>query len=583
MSMGDIGGMVTGAAQAGVGAMQGMGEMFMQFLNWIRTEDIGKELKSTGKDAAGNFDTKFGSQMDTSEQRLNSLIGMGKESFDKSSEYLRKGKDEAISQYSGLPGYAQSMGTALTNKVDKQVGRSTKQAQENVDTTMATGLESLMRLRNEGTKMLSNIQTQGSDILSKIRSSGSEVAGESVGGLRVASKRSAQEYEAKARLSGIATDEDIALQKRSIEEGTNREVSGVWNKAMTDISDKVAVISSKNLETYTGYAANLQNILGQNEANFTASVLRAREGVTGAMMDGARIKAEVGMGIMNTVTGVMEFASKGIADVIGRESEMQAANEQNRNTYNVGVQQALVGLDQVRVQGLQYSTDTWLNSVYQSAGVRAGFSLVFPNISASMAGGFNTMASAFNQMSQPGAPGQKTGVSATAFGFGGGYSCVDANALVETLIGFEPITDLHLGSYVLGSDSKYHRIIGLDIGLVPIEDQDSYMCIMGTIYSTDGSPIPFGICVTKDHPIGGLPAKSIGIGDQLGGPYGLIQVTGVALVPYLMGADLELEDCAGYAVNGLFVDSVISTYPLEYRNELRSIAKAKGYAPAHTA
>ena len=142
------------------------------------------------------------------------------------------------------------------------------------------------------------------------------------------------------------------------------------------------------------------------------------------------------------------------------------------------------------------------------------------------------------------------GTAATALAVGGKVAlmgCIDGLVIVETDIGFKPLSDVEVDESVRTPDGTFKLVISKDYGLPHKGREGDYILIT----TEKGS-----IVLTKEHIIGGKRADEWKNGDTLlldGKPDKVLAVNKTEAVP---SGDLKLGDGDEYIANGYVVRSM---------------------------
>lgn len=536
-----------GIAGAAMAPLQFGGELLSQLINVGTRFRVADEIRDASVGAAEGFRDDATGQLNKTEDLVREHARLEGLNFEGIDTMLSSAGGEAIDRYGGIVPEAKRMGSEAQRRMDAGVSELRMRVDADVS-----------NLKTEGEAFFNTMAEKARSVVDGIRTNMTERAGGLVGGLRSDTKRKAQELEARLRAEGRMTEAEIQGEKNKILEGGNQQVSQVWGQAFTALSEQIAAagVAGNNMLAEVGVYQVRAMTLARTEASRTLGAAFAN-------------RAELDLGVANMVSGTMEFVSEQTANIIQNTAASRAMNKTNRINYNNSVTQSLIALDSTRLSVAQYYRDTILNGEFQAGGIEAGTQVMMPNLVGMMQPGLSMITSgAGNIMNQPSGP--KSGWSGQVLLVGGGKTCIDARALVETPVGPVPIGEIRCGEHVLGPDGKYHEVVNYDTGWVPLEAMHDYILVRFAAPDVDGDIVDSFLILTPDHTISGKKAITLRLGGKIRLSYGTGTITGLAMQPYLIGADLDLKGCSGYVVNGVVVDSMIHKMPPDVQGKIRS-------------
>lgn len=425
-------GPATGVVQTGTGLVQGAGEMLMQLLNLGRRGEIASNIEQASQEAAQNFGTDARSVIRNSTNTLRQSSKDANKGFSDIANTLKQGRKDALNQWQGIVPQAQAAGSDIMSKRDQalaemknKLNTADSAADSNVDEVKQFGMDSLARIKESNDNAFDTMAARADAVVSGIRTNMTERAGATVGGIRQAAEQEAEKTAMQMRLAGHS-EAEILRETNLIRDRGVSTAATTWGQAFTAMSDQIASAGVAGNNMLGTLASNLNGAYSGAETNLVNAVadslkksLDVKVASATAYDAAAQARGELAKGIMDSVTGTMEFVSGKTSEIIGSEASAQAANQQNRILYNKGVTDQMLALDNMRINISQYAADTVLNGSYQAAGMRAGFMWQMPNMVGLTGSGMQMIQNSAASMTQP-VPDDTKGFGFTLPVIGGG-------------------------------------------------------------------------------------------------------------------------------------------------------------------
>lgn len=622
--------------QAITGGTQTAGEAGTNLLNIARQEGGAEEIRRVTEDAGQRFQDLVIPRLQEAEGRFSNVEGNINQTLDQVSETLRTGRDEALERFRGITDFVQGRGRQIedrfsertdqlraglqdfTNRTDatgqQLVSRARQQGEENVDEVQAQGQAHIESQIAQNTQFLEELRSGFDTLFDNISTNIAERAGGEVGGIRLASQRRAEEFAVRERANGILSEAEIASEVDRIRAEGDRAASEVWSRATTAVNDRMVQVGTVSgqvqgsvMQTMTNATTGLRTAALSNVTNaiiesgrlserageFAAGLsTEARQFSLGTQSARDEAEAELSGGVMNAITGSMEFVSSQTSQIIAGEASAQAANSANRNQYAFAVAQNLSTIDQLQATAMDRLNDIYLNGGREAVAVALGQTFQFPNVTALMAPANQMMQNAStNILSHDASTQEQKGSASFSFlGIGGGGSCIDGYCHVvakraesDSQGEYTYIKDVRIGHFVRGTDGNFHEVLIKDYGSVDEADRRPYVYVL--TYSG------CNVIVSDDHIIGGKRADELRPDDPLEvmvhhyvpktHPDGTFRdasehyrmddrVLSVRMVPYRPGGDLLLRGQTEYEVGGIIVDSMIARMTPEQQAQIRA-------------
>lgn len=361
---------------------------------------------------------------------------------------------------------------------------------------------------------------------------------------------------AQLKRDGLAGVPGALLQAAtSIKKQWGEQMHKEVGTRMAQHENTVANVNAQLTQDRAMMNTQLQSILQSSEADASKVRTQADE----QLLRQRTLEAD---GIAQ-INNSMQLVRKGVSDGIANAFERATTAAQTMGNYLNSVDREIAATNYSMLAAFEngrLAAEAFAaQGVSMGANALSNWTHVIPNIQ----GAVNGAIEAVRGGGGGGGGKQKMGGGATIAGYGANFSCVDADCVVETTRGSLTFHGLQVGDRALGGDGKFHRILRIDLGRVPPDQQSSYRWA-----EVRSGASTFVVCLTKEHTIGGRQWGDFKRNDLIETSVGTGIITKIQTVGYRIGADIELEGCPNYVVGGVIVDSMIAQWPEAAKQKL---------------